>query len=312
MMAGPLRRCFTVASQGGAITIDNRRTTAICIEKGEVYAFFQGGGTNSVRLGLQSSSSKITPYVPVTYYTTLSKSSSESNPCLACLVTWADFDAAIKGGGYGFYVIQPAMPENADKMVLYVDDDDDDDLVIVEITEPVPRIQTGDYVWVEMKAHERAYSAAPGDTWGELKLGASEDGSETGTVLCARLILSINLTLDASRTLGSLGVPVAPTVSSATIENAAPNIIVLTFSKSLAASVTSPAADFVIVVDDAEAVAPTAAIIDGMIIRLTTVPIQSGQVVYVAYTPSADQDITDADGIAAIALTSQFVSNRVE
>lgn len=182
-----IRRTFEVGSNDGCVTIDGMGTTTLVLEKGESYAFMQGGpGNNPVILVGRMEGGVVYPNNEnVKYYKHLPETG-------AFEVELAVFQATMEQGGRGYYIVQVPIEGT---MVLYVTAVLGYEPVIVTTIEPIPRIQTGDYVWVEMQVDERL-STNSGADWTEWKSVDELQGCSDG--LCSRLILSINLIPDES------------------------------------------------------------------------------------------------------------------
>lgn len=195
-----IRRSYEVGSNDdGKTTIDGIEATTLVLEKGESYAFLQGGPCSDVVIDVGTIEDDVVyangekTSITIRYYSSLPETG-------AFEVDSATFRAAIEQGGYGYFVVDVPLVDSA--LVLYAVDVLDRAPVLVSTTEPIARIQTGDYVWVEMRVDERT-STNGGVDWTDWE-GMDEMPGCIGTALCGRLILSVNLIPDESVSEDSL------------------------------------------------------------------------------------------------------------
>lgn len=102
-------------------------------------------------------------------------------------VDYDEYKAKLAGGGSGYMKIVAPKTTGSTTLVLTASDLPNDEMLPLRVIDEVPRVQTGDYVWLEIEPQE--YTTADG--WVDAT-------PASGTDYARRVCVSVNLTHDGS------------------------------------------------------------------------------------------------------------------
>ena len=100
-------------------------------------------------------------------------------------VTYDEYKAALAAGKSGYMKLVAPTTTGSTTLVLTASDLPNDEMLPLRVVDEVPRVQTGDYVWLELEPQEQT-----ADGW--------VDTTPATTDYAGRVCVSVNLTHDGS------------------------------------------------------------------------------------------------------------------